>query len=595
MRKMQSDPHAATNRIAIAAAFPHLALASGDSGRFVIPGTFSITQDSPSDLDIADSFVSTPSRYLLELARRVASHTAEAFDLVLVFNPLLRPSRFLVRLVLAAAASASGEAVFSSSNGYPVAYLLDRRRSHSRYLLLLSCSSATLDSELLAVAFRGRFPMLDVGFPVSTAISNGFLTGPYCKPMEWCAAHAVRVLREWAENGDRGSEAPPVVAFFPHHAGDVLLMSLAALQVREPLFDQIVIHRDYLPIAVDVELPITLLPLDGPVPFRGDYRREDCYHFFDVAPSLPPDRLYVYCRTTRNYNFTNFHYVDHFRFCLGDSLRRPDDLSNGVPAGGKRVPLHGEAARQATVLLHFDAGWPLKVYPRSRQEELVNALVGLGLQAIVLDAKTELARARMVRFGSLQAFNRLLDEVDVVVGMDSFPAHYAAQIRGIPTIHLFSSTHPVHSGTASTPPHRMLQNGERCCPCLGWDRCVRYGGTECRNFSPPHVVAQAVRDMLREGHPTDDLTSSRVPPPPAEKCPAQFRKRQRRPIKLTEAYLGRRNIRLWLPLMQATAALAAMYGLAGEFAQAVRHQGLRVALHLTVAFVRRHLGKELPR
>jgi len=73
---MPPDSQLATPRIAIAAAFPHLLLACDETGRFVIPGTFSIAQDSPSDLEILDSFVSTPSRYVFELMRRVAAHTA---------------------------------------------------------------------------------------------------------------------------------------------------------------------------------------------------------------------------------------------------------------------------------------------------------------------------------------------------------------------------------------------------------------------------------------------------------------------------------------------------------------------------------------
>ncbi|MDS4013471.1 MAG: hypothetical protein RKP46_03835 [Candidatus Accumulibacter sp.] len=592
---MPPDSQLATPRIAIAAAFPHLLLAGDETGRFVIPGTFSIAQDSPSDLEILDSFVSTPSRYVFELMRRVAAHTADPFDRVLVFNPLLRPSRVLVRLVLAGAANASGEGIFCSSNDYPLAYVLDRRRSHSRYLLLLSCSSAKLDCELLTVAFAGRFQLHDLAFPASTVTGNGFLPGDYRQPMEWCAAHAIRVLGARARNGDAEDAAPAMAAFFPHHAGDVLFMALAARKVAEPLFEQLVVHRDYLPIALAVAPPLTLVPLDGPVPFRRDYRREDCHHFIDVAASLPADRLYVYCRTTRNYNFTNYHYVDHFRFCLGDSLTGLEQLSNGVPAVRPRAACRGDEPGQAGVLLHFDAGWPLKVYPRPYQEQLVDLLLEQGVRVIVLDAKAEFPRARAVRFESLRSFDSLLAEVEVVVGMDSFPAHYAAQIRGIPTIHLFSSTHPVHSGTASTLPHRMLQNGERCCPCLGWDRCVRYGGSDCRNFSSPHLVAQVVLDLLQQRNVVGgDPATGRFPPPPPEKCPAQFRK-ARKPVVVTEAYINLRNIGMSSWLIHVSHALGAAYCLAGEFVLAVRYQGLRYAFRLTVAFVRRHLGKELPR
>lgn len=590
---------AESRRIAVVGIFPHLAFAVPEFEDFVIAGNYAITQDSPSDLGLVDSFVSTPSRYLLEVVRRVAA-TGTGTTAILVFNPLLRPPAFLVRMVMSAATGAPIDTVFRCSNGYPVAYLLDwRQMADFRHLLLLSCSAAELDRHLLETAFGRRFGLMDLAFPAPVSLTNGFLFGDYRKPMEWCAAHAIKVLQQWqasrrAEDG--GSEAdgmqrPRLAAFFTHHAGDMLFMSIAANRATAPLYDEIVIHEDYVPIARKLIRSMPILPAKGPVPFRGSYRREDCRHFLDVAPTLPPDRLYVYCRTTRNYNFTNFHYVDHFRFCLGEPLTARDQLHNGVPAFAAPRPAGYPVPAGTTVLLHFDAGWPLKVYPRENQITLARLLAEQGLKVVVLDAPGPTEACETVRFSGLPALDSLLDEVAVVVGMDSFPAHYAAQVRAIPTIHLFSSTHPVHSGTGAAAPHLMLQNGERCCPCLGWDRCVRYGGRNCRNFSQPETVADHVMALLgKAAGPAKALPP--LPPPPSDKCPAQFAGRHRKTIMLAADYLDPHRIRRLLPFMRAALIPGTILTLVEEFVQAVRHEGPRKAIFLTLAFIRRRFFKQ---
>jgi len=579
--------------IIIASLFPNVRFSVPAFDRFVVPENFRIDQSSVSREAMLDSFVSTPSRYLLELVRRTRTSCANA-PWILVFNPLLRPPEFLLRLTLAAAQKATRAAVFGSSNGLPVAYLLPPETlSDLRYLLLLSCADADLDQRLLAMILNTAVTSVNLDFPAPLIVPNGFLVGDYLKPMKWCAEHAIGVMaraRSSSTDADvagRSTAGPCFTAYFPHHAGDVLFMALAARDFAKPLYDEIAIHEDYAAIARRAGMALSILPLHGPVPNRGSYRSEDCLHFMDLAPHLPTDRFYVYCRTTRNYNFTDFHFIDHFRFCLGEALTRPEQLSNGIPRHTERPPAPG----RRKVLLHCSAGWPLKVYPLTAQIHLTTQLRQLNVGVVTLDATSPADGCTNVRFTDLAALENLLATVDLVIGMDSFPAHFAAYVLGIPTIYLFSSTHPVNSSPRLSGDHRILQGGETCCPCLGWDRCFRYRTSDCRNFAPPAQVAEIVGHML-------DLAPHRyalpvlpaLPPLPSTKCPSAFSAKNPRPLAIKPGFLEQRRIRIRRPLSRLTITVFSSLALVGEFVLSVRREGVAKALALTAAFLRRRLA-----
>lgn len=579
--------------IIVASLFPNIRFSVPAFDRFVVPESFRIDQSSVSREAMLDSFVSTPSRYLFELVRRTRTGCADA-PWILVFNPLLRPPEFLLRLTLAAAQKATQAAVFGSANGLPVAYLLPPETLPDlRYLLLLSCADADLDQRLLAMILNTAVTSVNLDFPAPVIVPNGFLVGDYLKPTKWCAEHAIRVMARARSRGTdanvagRGTAGPCFTAFFPHHAGDVLFMALAARDFAKPLYDEIAIHEDYAVIARRAGMALPILPLRGPIPHRGGYRREDCLHFMDIAPDLPTDRFYVYCRTTRNYNFTDFHFIDHFRFCLGEAITHPEQLSNGIPRNTKRRPSPG----RNRVLLHCNAGWPLKVYPLAAQMQLTTQLRQLNVEVVTLDATSPAEGCTNVRFTDLAALENLLATVDLVIGMDSFPAHFAAYLLGIPTIYLFSSTHPVNSSPWLSGDHRILQGGETCCPCLGWDRCFRYRTSDCRNFSPPAQVAAMVRHMLDlASHQYASPVPPALPPLPSTKCPSAFSAKNPRPLAIKPGFLEQRRIRIRRPLSCLTITVFSSLALVREFVLSVRREGLAKALALTAAFLRRRLA-----
>ena len=587
---------AAERVIAVAGAFSHLKVAPSYAGPFVIQPGFRISQDHLGDYDLLDSFVATPSRYVVEMLRRTRQTQGDVMR-ILVFNPLLRLSLYLIRYTLALVAqSGATDAVVKSSNHLPLAYLLSLDAADDyRHLVLLSCSDPELDRRLLAVLYGTALTSVEVPFPCQTAIGNGFLPGPYLRPMEWCAQNAIEVLQvaQAAAPGTDHREIRKAIrlsAFFTHHAGDALFMGIAAKQTAQPLFDDLLIHESYYPIVSHTLGKIRFSPVTGPVPFRGDYRKEDCDHFMDMAPGLPKGVFHAYCRTTRNYNFTNFHYIDHFRFCLGEPLADEQQLHRGHASEDHDADTTRRPG-PARILLHFDAGWPLKIYPPALQAELAKLLQENGYHVTVLDAKESLPGVRSRRFDTLEAFDKLLDDIDVLVGMDSFPVHYAAQARRLKTIHLFSSTHPVHSWAGHTSSHRTLHKGATCCPCLGWDNCIRHGGPDCRNFAAPGMVVDELGELLAAA-PQEPSTPFPIAPP-ATKCPRQYQRSRGKAIHLHDTHLATARLKLERPFRYAAIIPGAVGLLVAEFINALRNEGLRKAVYLTKAFLYRHVSRVL--
>jgi hypothetical protein len=178
-------------------------------------------------------------------------------------------------------------------------------------------------------------------------------------------------------------------------------------------------------------------------------------------------------------------------------------LTTAGPTGYASPLLHPTAKR---ILLHFGAGWPLKIYPAKWQHALVELLRQRGYEPTVLDAATDIPGCRNLRFESLEQFEALLAQHQLLIGMDSFPAHYTSLLRRIPTLCLFSSTHPVHSRTERSPCYQWLSEELGCAPCRAYQQCPRFGSEFCRNFSPPDEVCNHVDILLTksstqsEGH-----------------------------------------------------------------------------------------------
>lgn len=474
---------------------------------------FQFSQNSIDSFRILDSYHSTPGRYVEEMASRVIRMTSGTNVELLLFNPYLSLDEHELRTVVSHADRLAGlrrTAVFAARNGVPLAYYFAADTcDSSRYLLLLSCVNAAVDAKLLQAAYFAPCDVIKLslaGYTPSGRL-NGFLGRAYAGPMLWCAeagaaainavtAFAPTTLVEFSEMRAARNRLG-FYAYDPYHAGDVLFMAIAS-QREDSLFDGVVVHESYAGIARRAGCNLTILEIDGPVIGRGGHHKNETKYFQEVASALPAHGLYVYCRATRNYNITDFHLIDHIGFALGGRYLSGTDLyhqpDTRIPLTQVELDIGG---RRPRVLLHFDAGWPLKIYPLAMQRELVSKLLEQGCDVTILDGKNFFAGCRSVKFEGLDALEHEMAEHDIVVGMDSFPAHFSSLVLNMPTICLFSSTHPVNSCSSMSSNYVWLSNSLNCSPCQKTEHCDRYGGTKCRNFSSPGAVANIIGELIK--------------------------------------------------------------------------------------------------
>ncbi|WP_300317395.1 glycosyltransferase family 9 protein [Accumulibacter sp.] len=609
-------------RIDIGLCHPSLALRVDTVGHWHAHD-FAITPDEPGPTRMFDSCVATPARYLLEMFRRIDAATVESRGALLLFNPLLllrRDETLVILTVLRQIESLSVDRpaihVLCDANDVPLAYLLPRALiDDGRFLLLLSCSNATLDASALAALYDCPTRTTSLDISVSLAISNGFHTASALRPGEVCCRHAAMLLsmrRDAAGADDHRSRrecrnALPLFAFVSHHAGDVLFATLAA-RTTPALFHGLVIHQDYAAICDHAGLPLPTLQFSGPVAHRGGYTRNDPEHFLDVFPALPNDRFYVYARTSRDYNNSSHHLIDHYAFLLGASLASAADLNGGRPAtlaAGGPTPPATEVDGRRRILLHFDAGWPLKIYPPEWQRELAGLLLQRGHSLTMLDTTATIHGCQNVRFDSLPHFEALLQQHDLLIGMDSFPAHYASLVGQTPTVCLFSSTHPAHSRTTRSARYQWLCEELGCAPCRSFQRCPRFGGNICRNFSRPDKVFRVVEQILaatacsvRTHSPTSGAVglaqsdcSAEFKSLPSAQLPPHLRAQNGRPLVLRGERLNYRVAHRRYRFMRALRSPLTAYRLLAEYVAAVRTQGWWRANSLSWEYVMRLLGR----
>lgn len=283
--------------------------------------------------------------------------------------------------------------------------------------------------------------------------------------------------------------------FSPYHAGDVLFSSLPIKQISSSFVKGLVVFDRYVDICNDLNITKTFL-LEGIPP----YREEDCVlDDAKLMESLPTDRFYQCFRLSRDYNRTDFHLLDHFAFACGDSV-----LSEEALFSKKDTTLapHFNAIEKPSVLLHFDAGWGLKVYPKKYQQELVEQLLKKDIKVVMLFDKDKkhllIDGADLIKFSGFYQLKRLILDSHVVVGSDSFPCHYSAHVLGVPTIHLFGSTKPVNSNAIISKKYDCLTKEKPCCPCAMLETCRVNGGNDCANFERPNIVFSRILRMFKE-------------------------------------------------------------------------------------------------
>jgi hypothetical protein len=469
---------------------------------------FRISMATLSFLNLLPSAFATPARYLMELFRRLLKvEVGSTSTSKLLFNPLFGLDRTTILLVLERvqhALPAADPTIFCDEGGIPLAYLLPPSLTidEAKYLSLVSTVDASVDQNLLNSLFAGmtiieRIPKV----AVNSDLLPHFYGGPYFKIYKWVTTTALETIDTQGGLGEDFKKSIPFSAIMPHHAGDLLFLSLASQLVSSHI-SGLVINKAYADIVRANAHGLNATLLDFPPLNRGGMKLSEWEYFDTFESTLPRDSFYYYARPTQNYDKSKFHLIDQLAFALGKEYCSVDDLL--IFSKPRPDPFRPEHTSDSfKILLHFDSGWALKTYPRSYQEELVKVLLERGHKVTVLDSKDPLP-CPSETFTTYKNFVALLKDQHILVGMDSFPAHYAAHVLGLPTLCLFSSTRPANSNAPVAENYRHLENGLGCCPCQAVTKCPLNGREVCNNFSAPETVAREIEHMLRTIYRDED-------------------------------------------------------------------------------------------
>jgi len=566
---------------------------------------FTLSPDSLSFSELPDSAFATPARYIAEMFRRLCSLDEAGREATkFIFNPLYATNKLAV-LLMAAKLRALGSPdrflVLTDESGRPAGYLLPSwlKTSDSRFLALLSAVSCEMDAELLSRAlFAPAACMVVEHLDLGRAGHNGFLYEENRSTYEWVAHRAIemltiRVTSESPSEALRQRNAIPFTAVMPYHAGDLLFFSIA-FNGTDSDISRVVVNRAYLAIVQANAPALSTLTIDLPPANRDegsprDSALPDYAYFQRFCDELPKDSFYGYYRASRNYNTTKHHLIDHFAFALGGGLGSRSELS----LQERRSPelfLPERPSGPRKVLLHFDGGWPLKIYPQALQERLIDLLTARGLAITVLaSTRFEHPKCEVAIFTGYEVFVEMLRTHHLLVGMDSFPAHYAAHVLGLPTICLFANTQPENSDARPAVHYRSLEKGLRCRPCSGVAQCPLYGEPSCRNFVDPEMVADEVTRMLeatsgREGHLTEHPATLFQLPEYDRPPLTRGRRKQHVHVRFI-----RFKILIASAVLPVPRYLAQLYR---EFSISVRKEGVLLAAVRTQRYLRRVLRRQ---
>jgi hypothetical protein len=556
--------------------------------------SFTISGSSLSFSEIFNSAFATPARYVEEMfARLCLLDEPDQRSPKFIFNPLFRMEKLNIELVLDALRDASSQhemAVLSDDQGRPAGYLLPAglASKDSRFLALLSTVDGTTDTELLQRAYFATASNVQLDrISLKWCLHNGFQYEGNRSIYRWVTDRAIKVLslQVQADDGDEARHQRDAISFtavMPYHAGD-LLFFIIALNHLQSSVRRIVVNKSYVDIVGDNAPNLTVLPIDLPVINRGeDFLRgnltPDHAYFERFCDQLPEDGFYGYFRPSRNYNVTKFHLIDHFIFALGRHLGSQAELL--VPRKAAPTlfsPEPSDSPRK--ILLHFDGGWPLKIYPKDQQEQLIDLLHAKGYSVTVLAGlQYDHPKCRVTTFKSYESLVELLHSHHLLVGMDSFPVHYAVHVLGLPTICLFATTRPENSNARPAPNYLFLEKGLRCRPCAAISRCPLYGGPDCRNFVGPEMVLMEVERMLYAA--VGELPAAPVAPP--EIASEDHSWAAPKTKRLSLKHLRLRTIFIWPRLPPGSY----FYRLYEEFAAIVKVNGLLPAMLRTLRFLR---------
>jgi ADP-heptose:LPS heptosyltransferase len=157
--------------------------------------------------------------------------------------------------------------------------------------------------------------------------------------------------------------------------------------------------------------------------------------------------------------------------------------------------------------LDFDSMGGIKSYPNDLQPVLVHSLKALGVELYFFGTKPlspdiDLFNSRLHDLTgktSIPELTVLLEQMDIIIGVDSFVSHLAAVI-GKPIVVLLSTTNKAYFNHYQKV--RTMASEETCAPCFHTGNQCPREYTRCCKFHhesvlPDKIVMTAVKEILR--------------------------------------------------------------------------------------------------
>ncbi|MFL5350519.1 MAG: methyltransferase domain-containing protein [Hyalangium sp.] len=513
-------------QIAIGIAAPGFTAVAGPALRDARCVNFRIAPHRLSAVDMLDSVFASPGRYTAEMLRRLVRHE-RSIEGYIVVNPRFAPSLQAVTAAVQAAHAhrAGHDAVLVHDRHGRVAATWFRHGIEDADVPTLSALSAldpSADRALLEAAFGWKSAVVGCDADFGGVDANGFLLGSFDPVASaFPAVMAVEALGELvrAHGHTEARRRIRQVAVLPFHAGDILFLC-QALQA-DPLASAIVVLRDYADIVREVAPWLEVFEVDAPAPGRDGYQpSNEQVLLMDMVQKaraqaarkgLRLEGVFHLMRPLRDYARTSFHLRQAAWFALGGDAEQEADIWPQWRAQPRQ--LRSTPGRRERVVVHFDGGWSLKSFPYAHRQPLVSLLRDAGFRVTVLGKPDpRLVGCDFEPFSNVGKFRKLLMDSAAVVGVDSFPAHYAVH-QGVPTLHLFGSTHPRNSEYPASSLTATLHHIQPCVPCGHPTTCKLDQSDTCRAFSSPHDI---VATLLRICPPPSQVTAPLVSAPEEE-------------------------------------------------------------------------------
>ncbi|HVG59057.1 MAG TPA: methyltransferase domain-containing protein [Hyalangium sp.] len=492
-------------QIAIGIAAPGFTAFAGSGLHDARCVNFRIAPHKLSAVDMLDSLFAGPGRYTAEMLRRLARHERSPEGYIIV-NPRFAPALHAVaNAVDVARAHRPGmDALVVHDRHGRVAATYFRHGIQDADVPTLSALSAldpSADCALLQTAFGWKTAIVGCDADFGGVDANGFLLGSFDHvSATFPAVMAVEALGELVRAHGHAEARRRVrqVAVLPFHAGDILFLC-QALQA-DPLASAIVVLREYGDIVRDVAPWLEVFEVDAPSPGRDGYHPPNEQLLLvelvkqaraqAARKDVRLDGVFHLMRPVRDYARTSFHLRQAAWFALGGAAEQEADIWPQWRAQPRH--LRCTPGRRERVVVHFDGGWSLKSFPPSYRQPLVSLLRDAGFRPTVL-GKPEpgLVGCGFEPFTSVAKLRELLSDTAAIIGVDSFPAHYAVH-QGVPAVYLFGSTHPRNSEYPASQLTATLQHILPCVPCGHPTTCKLDQSGTCRAFSSPHEIVSAL-------------------------------------------------------------------------------------------------------